>query len=255
MKKTPEEKRMKVLTRFLRRIDRADDLQILRGQAHRLLSQITPHDLAVAERELVEKGYSAQLASQLSVAFLLMGTLEAQGTGLKDRLPAGHILRLVLAEHELLLCFLYDLEEVVEQIDCKEFLSDNSTEFMRLSHIVEHLYAMAEHIEREEDVIFPCLKQYGWTSLCLAAQRDHEKLQDDVDSLLRLIGAFRSNKQGEFKLRLVTLTESFCTRAREHVQQEDRILYPVALEVIKDPQVWKKIKAVCDEIGYCGVHL
>ncbi|MBN1818442.1 MAG: hemerythrin domain-containing protein [Sedimentisphaerales bacterium] len=255
MKKTPQDKRRQVLTRFLRRIDKADDLQLLRGQAHRILAQITPQDLAGAELELVEKGYSAHLASQLSVAFLLIGTRQTQNEPLRDRLPTGHILRLVLAEHELLDYYLSDLEEVAGQIDRTESLSDSSSEFMRLSHIVEHLYAMAEHIEREEDVIFPYLRQYGWTSLCLAAQKEHDMLRDEVDTLLRLIGAFRTGKQGEFKLRLAAMTRSFCDRARNHIRQEEKILYPVALEVVKDPQVWNKIKAVCNEIGYCGVHL
>ena len=36
-----------------------------------------------------------------------------------------------------------------------------------------------------------------------------------------------------------------------HIQKEDNVLYPLALETIDDPVVWEKIRVRCDEIGYC----
>ena len=38
---------------------------------------------------------------------------------------------------------------------------------------------------------------------------------------------------------------------RDHIFKENNILYPTALEVIKENSVWKKMKDDCDKIGYC----
>ena len=33
------------------------------------------------------------------------------------------------------------------------------------------------------------------------------------------------------------------------------LLWPLALVVINDPAVWDVMKSLCEEIGYCGVHV
>ena len=125
---------------------------------------------------------------------------------------------------------------------------------MRLSHIVEHLNAIEEHIEREEDVIFPYLQRHGWTSLCRAAHSDHSYIKIAIDDLCRLVGTFEPSKSKEFRIRLNSITKYLCPTLTEHLFQEDNILFPIALEVIKDNRLWKRIKNICDDIGYCGVH-
>ncbi len=33
--------------------------------------------------------------------------------------------------------------------------------------------------------------------------------------------------------------------------KENEILYPMALEVIKEKEIWQKMKVTADKIGYC----
>ena len=243
------------LTRLLRRINQGTDQKILRKEASQLISRVTSKDIAVAEQDLIKNGYTPQLAGQLSSVFVLLGILEEQRGNLKDRLPENHILRKVLAEHELLRCFLADFKDVVKAIGKMDDLTDTSSEFMKLSHIVEHLNAMDEHIEREEYIIFPWLKRYGWGSLCRAAHSDHDYIRIAIEDLLRLIGSFNEDNFKNFKARLNSINKYLGTAMTEHLFQEDNILYPIVLEVIDDDKVWKKMKEVCDQIGFCGVHL
>lgn len=224
-------------------------------QVNRLLSSIGPHDIANAENHLMKTGLSARRVHQLSAAFLLAGILEGNKTDLRKRLPEGHLLRKIIAEHEMIRCFLADLEEVNGRIHKMNSLGDTSSEFMRLSHIAEHINALEEHLDRENDVIFPYLKQHGWDTLCRSVENDHVYLQLSINDMVKLISTFRSTPLAVFKKRLNSLVSYFCPALREHLFHEDYILFPLAVEMTHDKTIWDKLKKICDEIDYCGIHL
>jgi len=253
MEKTLRTEKARALTRLLRRINDGTDPEVTRKEALELLPSIAPRDIALAEQNLIDAGYSARVVQQLSAAFVLMGILEGQIADFKPSLPAGHILLKVLAEHDLARCFLDDLKDVTEAIETMETMANTCTEFRKLTHIIEHLDSMEEHVEREEDIIFPLLKKQGWSSLCRAANSDHVYVRVATSDLIQLIGTFNKNSFAEFKVRLLSITDKLYPLMKEHLFQEDNILYPIAIDVL-DSDVWDKIKALCDEIGYCGVH-
>lgn len=255
MANTYESNKSETLTRLLRRINQGDDPELLRKEANRLLMKLGPRDIATAEQNLIDDGFSAQIVQQLSATFMLMGILEQQCGDPKTSLAPNHILRMVMAEHELLRCFLSALNDVVETIGHLNHLTDVSSEFRKLSHIVQHLHSMKEHIEREEDVIFPYLRKYGWISLCSAMEGDHINIVTELDTLLRSLLSFGKISLDEFKAELITTTVRLSEMVAEHLGQEDNLLYPIALGIINNVQVWDEMKALCDEIGYCGVHL
>ena len=254
MDKLPKDKKADMISQLLRRINQGLDPNVIRKEASRLFTKISAADIESAEKNLVKDGFSEQHASQLSAAFVLMGILEGQSRNIRKKLPSNHVLRKVLAEHDLIRCFLADLEDVTEEIEKHEKIKSTSSEFMKLSHIVEHLCATEEHIEREDDIIFPYLQKQGWTSLCRSAQGDHSYIKIAIEDLARLVGTFNNSKNREFKVRLKSITKYLCPTMAQHLFQEDNILYPIALEVVSDAGVWSKIKSVCDDIGYCGIH-
>ncbi|NLH15305.1 MAG: DUF438 domain-containing protein [Phycisphaerae bacterium] len=242
------------LAGLLRRINQGVDPAILRQEAHRLIDQVTPRDITEAEQNLIREGYSAPLVGKLSVAFLLMGVMEPQGRNLRARLQGNHILLRVLAEHDIVRCWLADLEEIVEQLAARDELSDSAEPFHRLCHIVEHFNAWLEHFDREDDVLFPFLQHRGWSSLCRKVLAEHDTLRHGIGCLVRMIGEYRDSTFGEFRVNLRTLSEMMIPLMREHLQHEETILYPIAVAVIDDELAWKRLKQVCDQIGYCGVH-
>jgi DUF438 domain-containing protein len=250
-----EDRNADALTRLLKHINEGADPKSIRKKASELVANVTGKDIAAAEQNLISAGYSAKLVSQLSAAFMVMGILEGQQIDLRHKLPTNHILRKVLAEHEMALCFLADLRDVTNVISAKDDLTNTSSEFRKLAHIAQHLDAMDEHIEAEEDIIFPYLHKHGWMSLCRAASDDHTYIRVAISDLVRLIRSFNKDYFDEFKVRLSSIVSYLCVTMEEHIVEEDKILYPIALEVIKDPRVWDTIKAVCDDIGYCGLHV
>jgi len=244
----------RALARLLRRIEHGSDPKLLRKEANRLLPSIGPADIAKAEQNLINDGFSAKQVQQLSAAFVLMAVLEEQTANLKINLPPNHILRKVVAEHEMFRCFLAGLKDVYRDISAMEQMTDTACEFRRLVHIVGHLEAMEEHISREEDVIFPTLKKYGWESLCNSGKSDHVYIRIAVSDLAKLTYTFEEHKFEDFKARFESIVTYLCPTITEHFLQEDNILYPIALEVINDDTVWERVRKICDEIGYCGVH-
>lgn len=255
MDQKERQKNSDILTRLLKRISQGQDPGSLRKEASKLAASIGPTDLATAEQNLLKTGYSPRMVHQLSSAFMLLGLIDGHGDKIRSKLPPSHVLKMVLAEHDLIRCFIADLQQLAQRINKLDKLTDVDIHFRRLSHVVEHLDGMEEHIQREEDVIFPYLKKHGWATLCAAAQTDHVYMRVAVSDLIDLISQFDKNKFPDFKQKLISTTKHLCPLVTEHLLQEEGVLYPIALEVIDDSSVWEKMKDICDEIGYCGVHL
>lgn len=255
MATVPDRSRARTLTHLLRRINQGDDPDVLRREALRLLPIVEPDDIASAEQSLINDGYSVQLVQLLSAMFMLMAMPEADADNRAAALPPNHLLRAVMLEHEVIRYFVAELNEVVERTEQLQCLSDLSSEFRRLAHAVEHLSAMKRHIDREDDVIFPSLKKYGRISLCRAMKGDHANIRTEIDNLGSLLVLFNEVRFDQFKAGVAAATGRLRTIIHEHLSQEDEILYPIAIGMITNSNVWEKMKALCDELGYCGVHL
>ncbi|MHC4558309.1 MAG: DUF438 domain-containing protein [Planctomycetota bacterium] len=242
------------LAGLFKRINRGDDPNLLRKEACQLAKDIGPEDIVAAEQSLIDDGYSNRLVKQLSATFMLMELHDELGENSNGRLPDNHILRKIVAEHDLARCFLADLNDVVDDILSLDRLTDTCSEFRRLVHCVGHLSVMKEHIDREEDVIFPYLNKYGWMALCQTAQTDHANIRTDIDGLVALIISFNKVQFDGFKAWLATIVRRLSPIMLEHLSYEDDLLCPVALVIIDDVKVWETIKALCEDIGYCGAH-
>jgi DUF438 domain-containing protein len=243
------------LTNLLKRINHGDDPEMLRREAHRLLTNVDPADIAAAEQNLINDGYSAQLVQLLSATFMLIAMPQQQCDDILASLPENHLVRVINAEHNFFKFLIEDLNDITKDITTLQSLTDTACQFRRLAHITEHISAMKEHLEREDDVIFPFLIKHGRISLCLAMKGDHVSIKNEINKLVTLVMSFNAICFDDFKKRLNKITEGLLPIVREHLSQEDAILYPIALGVIQDALIWKKMKAVCDEIGYCGIHL
>jgi len=256
MKNTYENNNAKTLTHLLKRINKGEDPQLIRKEANQLILNVKSRDITVAEQKLINDGYPLHLVQRLIAAFMMMSIPEQQNNTLKTHLPPNHILKIVMVEHNLIRYFLADLDDVVEVIRYMDYLKDTSSEFRKLAHITEHLNAIKEHIDREEEVIFPYLKKYAWASLCLAVQQsDHAKIKNGINNLVKLVVSFNEISIKQFKDCLISMNHHLVAIMLEHLFQEEDIFYPIAIGLVKDNKIWNEIKNVCDEIGYCGVHL
>lgn len=254
MKKCQSQSVAEELTVLLLKLNEGKNDSHTRKHANRLIARIGPNDVALAERRLIQNGLSLKKVQQLSAAFVLMGVLDNNETDLRHRLPDGHILRKVMAEHEIIRCFLAELEEINVRIQ-QTHTAIPADEIMQLAHVAEHLNAMEEHVERENDVLFPALKEHGWQSLFGRIQNDHLYLKMTVNDLIKLAVVAERIAPAVFKTRLAGTVRFLCPMMREHLFHEDKVLFPLAVAMVSDKKFWHHLKRVCSEIGYCGVHL
>ena len=238
------------LAGLFKRINLGEDLKLLRSEASQLAKNIDPNDIASAEQTLINEGYPCRVVQQLSATFVLIGLHKRRQNNLESKLPDDHILRKIMTEHDLVRCYLADLNSVAVTIQCLNCLTDVSTEFRNLCQIIRHLSVMTEHIEREEYIIFPCLTKLGWMGLCQTAQTEHAKIKIDIENLVTLITSFNEIRLEDFKALLITIVQRLSPIMLEHLSYEDDLLCPISLVVIDNVKAWKSIKALCDDIGY-----
>ena len=235
------------------RIDAGENPDKLRTEAQAFLSTIGPREVAMAEQQLIQSGVNIeQLRSRCLSHVSLLGD---QVHKLRAKLPANHIVRIILAEHEMILCFLADLEELNDDVQQLKYCSPTSIEIRKLVHIVSHLVAAGEHEYREAECIFPELERHGYygpPEIIKTEQTGLETCKRQLIELAKSASAVEKIDFEKFKLRLDAAVKFIVPTLRQEIYTEDNILYPVAIEVITSKAVWDKIKANCDQIGYCG---
>ena len=237
------------LAQILRRVQQGEDPMKVRYEARELLATLRLRDVTAAEKYLLESGISFDQLRSLVYAFASI--LGDQFALLRANLPGSHIIRTILAEHEMFECFLADLKEVNNKIQAADELSEYSSEYRKLCHIAKHLYAMDVHHLREDDIIFPSLKEKSCYSLCRSMQRVHYRILSAINNLIAVAYNFGSMNFDDFKMQLNAVVTFLVPTMREHIFQEDNILYPIALEALDD-KAWTSIKEMCDETEYCA---
>ena len=252
MAKTTRNAKTWALAGIFKRINLGEDPKLLRDEAIQLSKNVTREDIATAEQTLIDEGYSGRVVQRLSARFSLMALQNNKGGNSIRRLPRGHILRKIKVEHDLIGCHVTDLKEAVETISGLDCLTDVSSEFRHLAHILGHLSVVKEHIDREEDIIFPYLRKSRWARLCQSALDEHAEIRIDIDNLLALMRSFNNMEFDDFRGWLVTIVHRFSPTMRQHLSYENELLYPISLFAIDDANVWERMKALCDEMGYCG---
>lgn len=254
MAKIVNKARASTVAEFLRRIGRGEDIRLLAKEANRIAAHVSPAELAAAGRSLLEEGYAPIIVTHLSAAFVLMQQYEQQLSGPRGQSQDGHILQKVTAEHAVFRCLAAELDEAAADLRATECLSDTAAEYRRLLHVIDHLWAMKEHFEREDDVILPYLRRFGWAGLCLIAENEHAELRAQIDGLTSLVTRTHALSREDFQTALAVCVGRFCSCLIEHLSFEEGLLWPIALVVIDDPAVWRTMKTFCEEVGYCGIH-
>jgi DUF438 domain-containing protein len=218
----------------------------------RSLSGIEPHDIALAEQSLLESGYSqGDLRRLYPLEVQLLGN---QTQKIRQLLPANHVVRRVICEHELILGFLANLEDAAAAISAMKERDDAMTAFRKFEHAVWHLAGMTIHHALEDDMIMPQLRSRGYAALAEAGRLDHVFLDAAIRKLMELVAGGHKMQFSFFKRELCLAAAALVSAYREHIFREDNIMLPTALKVIDDPAVWQRINEYCDEVSYCCMH-
>ncbi len=240
------------LTEILRRICDGEDIERVVEQTKQFLVAVEPRELAIAELIMFQSSYSVSYLRRICVSHLqLFGSRFSE---IKAQLPPNHLIAKLLAEHGLMLCLIADLEDVNYAIRKMKSCSTVGVEFRKLAHITSHLTGLNEHREMEDEIIFMELENRGCYGLLAMVKAEHLCLDVSTEELLELIALAEEMDFMQFRSELARIVEFIVPAMREHIFKENNIFFPITLEVINDTGVWKKIKDLCDQIGYCCLH-
>ena len=241
------EKKEKV-KKLLKDLKSLEDLEELKEEAKDILRNISPAELALIEQEMIQEGVSRHEMRRLCDVHLEI--LRENLEGVEMELEPGHPVHTLMEEHKMILSFLEKLREVNEKISTARSFDEVKDELELLVHIAEHLVEADKHHEREEDVLFPALKEHGIVEPPEIMKEEHEELKPRKKELYRIATERESYEYSEFARKVKELAEYITEELPKHIYKEDRILYPMAVQTLPE-ELWDEIKRNCDEIGYC----
>lgn len=237
------------LTNILERLNNNPDDTSTRAEAKDLVSEITPLELSLAEQRLIEDGLEPERLQHLCAIHLEV--LEGEMAEFRNSLPAEHPVTVMMVEHDRILGFLVQLEQLNRRLQMLEQYDAANHDFALLGTVAENLIAAENHHLREEQALFPAMEERGVTGpphiMCL----EHDALRLRKHRLKELAAQVATMDYEKFKSALAETAGYIVFNLRDHIFKENNILYPSAIETITEATTWNAIQAKCDDIGYC----
>ena len=99
--------------------------------------------------------------------------------------------------------------------------------------------------------MFPRLEAAGVTGPPRIMRMEHEDLRAHKHELQELISGVGEMDFSRFKEELRRIANFLVYHLRDHIYKENYILYPTAVQMIDDDEVWDELHREADAIGYC----
>lgn len=244
------EEKIKELTVILKALNENGLTEELKEKGLKLVKSISPLELSIAEQSLVEEGMNPSELRHLCEIHMMI--LKGELEKLQGKISKGHVLYTLIEEHELILSFLKELDEVTMTILNMDNFDESRKEFGRVTELIDNILGAEPHHKREEDVLFPELETMGITGPTRIMRLEHEDLRKKKRALKKLSEEVNHLDFAEYKKELKKLSNAICFELKDHIFKENYILYPTALESIKSETKWTDMKNECDNIGYCS---
>ncbi len=245
-----DNKKIEKLTYVLQKLNQEGVTDALRKEALDIVSNITPIELSIAEQNLIEKGMDPKDLRHL--CDIHMEVLKGELDKIKTKIEPGHVVYTFIAEHDKILEFLTELEEINLKIQKLESYDSSLKEFDSLETVVDNILDAENHHQREEKVLFSEMENREITGPTRIMRMEHDDLRAKKKFLKQAAENVSKLDFNEFKERVNETAKYIIFNLRDHIFKENYILYPTAIEAIKGKETWNDMKIRCDEIGYCG---
>ena len=245
-----DNKKIEKLTNVLQRLNNDGVTEALRKEALDIVSNISPIELSIAEQNLIEKGMDPQELRHL--CDIHMEVLKGELDKIKTKIEPGHVLDTLIVEHDKILEFLTELEEINFKIQKLESYDSSLEEFEALKTVVYNILDAENHHQREEQVLFAEMENREITGPTRIMRMEHDDLRAKKKFLKQAAEEVSKLEFNEFKEKVDDTAKYIIFNLRDHIFKENYILYPTAIESIAEKETWEDMKIRCDKIGYCG---
>ena len=162
------------------------------------------------------------------------------------------MIHILVREHNAILDYLGRLHGLNRAVQRMATYSGEREEFDNLTSVTEHLLGAEPHHQREEQILYPEMERRSASGPPQIMRLEHEELRARKRELKELVAKVDDTDFATSKERLQSVSDSIVLVLRDHILKENNILYPVALDLIRDDELWKRMKRRGDEIGYCS---
>jgi len=169
---------------------------------------------------------------------------------IKNKLDKNHVIYKFIEEHEDILNLLDKLENECNFIRNVTDLNLVKNNINKISKIIDIIINAESHHKREEDVLFLELQKRDFIQPPRVMMWEHEKLRELKYNVKKYSEGCNSDNYDYFIKRLCFNIDNLLDMLRNHIAKENNVLYPASLEIIKEKDVWEKLKKECDYIGY-----
>jgi DUF438 domain-containing protein len=241
--------RIKKLTEVLKKLNTEGVTDETRREALNIVANIDPIELSIAEQSLIEQGMDPQELRNLCE--IHMEVLSDELVKLRKKIEPGHMLDTLIIEHDKIKEFLTELEDLNIKIQKLDNYTGNEELFVILETLAQNILDAEKHHKREEDVLFPELEKRNITGPTRIMRMEHEDLRMKKRLLKEAAQNACTVDFAKCKNQIDELSKYIVFNLRDHIYKENYILYPTAIDAIKDNNLWQNMKAMSDEIGYC----
>ena len=233
---------------LIKNLHTKEDLKKYKEEAKDLFKNISPTDLGMIEQEIIQEGITKKEMRKLCDIHL-----EVMRESLSNKelnVKAGHPIHTLMEEHKEILDFIDKLKMAVKKLESSKSFKEVKMEIEVLRFAAKHLVEADKHHQREEEVLFPAMEKQGVIEPPEIMREEHINIKEKKEELYQLVNAAGKIPYDKFVKRVKEISEYLIVELPNHIYKEDNILYPMALEVIPEKN-WKKLKEMCDNIGYC----
>jgi DUF438 domain-containing protein len=245
-----DNKKIEKLTEVLQKLNQSGLTESLRKEALDIVSNINPIELSIAEQNLIEEGMNPQDLRHL--CDIHMEVLKGELDKIKTKIEPGHVVHTLIVEHDKILGFLTELEDINSRIQKLESYNNSLVELEALKTVTNNILDAENHHQREEQVLFAEMEDRNITGPTRIMRMEHDDLRAKKKFLKQTTEEASRLELNEFKEKVNDVAKYIIFNLRDHIFKENYILYPTAIESIKEKEIWTDMKRRCDEIGYCG---
>jgi DUF438 domain-containing protein len=220
-----------------------------REKAKKLFQSVDAKTLGMVEQELIREGVSHEEIRK-SLCDIHLEVLRDAMVSKRIKVSAPHPINTFMEEHKILLENLNQLSLLTARLKDKKSFEDMRDDLEKLKDISHHLVEAEAHHQREEDVLFPKLKEHDVVEPAEIMKMDHVEFRKRKKELYNLVQNYNDYDFKTFKKQVMEQGEYLSKELESHIFKEDNILYQIALQLLNEKE-WVEVKKGCDKIGYC----
>ena len=162
-------------------------------------------------------------------------------------LPDDHLLRVLVREHNVIRRWLGELESAVVSLE-GEPEANRPKRLRRVLDAVERLTRMDPHYTREELVVYPACVDASFDEVAKALEGEHVEMRQKLAELRAAAEAVAASPASDVDQVLCAM-RSYRFVCDNHMYKEDRVVFPLLADTIRDDSVWKRL---CAKAMDCG---